>query len=95
MASQTNAKLQMNHDQLDTDNWMINANITLINALSQGLAPTANSPEHLSLQNRQLKLDVQLQEVEIAMPKPLWPQRNLQVQLLPGQGCSRTSFNRD
>ncbi|KAA1128548.1 hypothetical protein PGTUg99_023342 [Puccinia graminis f. sp. tritici] len=95
MTSQTNAKLQMNHDQLDTDNWMVNANITLINALSQGLAPTANLPEHLSLQNRQLKLDVQLQEVEIAAPKPLWPQRNLQVQLLPGQGCSRTSFNRD
>ncbi|EFP74158.1 uncharacterized protein PGTG_00114 [Puccinia graminis f. sp. tritici CRL 75-36-700-3] len=66
MASQTTAEIQMNRDQLDTDNQMVNANIALINALSQDLAPTANLPEQISLQNHQLRLDVQLREVEVA-----------------------------
>jgi hypothetical protein len=60
MASQTTAEIQMNRARLDTDNRMVDANIALINALSQGLAPTANSPEQISLQNRQLR------EVEVA-----------------------------
>ncbi|EFP78761.1 uncharacterized protein PGTG_04717 [Puccinia graminis f. sp. tritici CRL 75-36-700-3] len=66
MASQTTAEIQMNRDRLDTDNRMVDANISLINALSQGLAPTAISPEQISLQNRQLQLDLQLREVEVA-----------------------------
>ncbi|KAI7938903.1 hypothetical protein MJO28_014482 [Puccinia striiformis f. sp. tritici] len=66
MAAQSAAEIQLNRERLDADTRMVDANIELANAIRQGLAPTVSPPETTTLQRRQLELDVQLREVEIA-----------------------------
>ncbi|POW07667.1 hypothetical protein PSTT_08112 [Puccinia striiformis] len=57
---------RLNRERLDADTRMVDANIELANAIRQGLAPTVSPPETTTLQRRQLELNVQLREVEIA-----------------------------
>ncbi|KAI9621138.1 hypothetical protein H4Q26_013336 [Puccinia striiformis f. sp. tritici PST-130] len=66
MAAQSAAEIQLNRERLDADTRMVDANIELANAIRQGLAPTVSPPETTTLQRRQLELNVQLREVEIA-----------------------------
>ncbi|KAH9445252.1 hypothetical protein Pst134EA_031524 [Puccinia striiformis f. sp. tritici] len=65
MAAQTTAELDLNRDRLAIDNRMVDANIQLVNALSQQLAPAVPPPGSSDLQKRQLELNVGLREVEL------------------------------
>ncbi|KAH9472130.1 hypothetical protein Pst134EA_002755 [Puccinia striiformis f. sp. tritici] len=65
MAAQTTAELDLNRDRLAIANRMVDANIQLVNALSQQLAPAVPPPGSSDLQKRQLELDVGLREVEL------------------------------
>ncbi|KAI9629839.1 hypothetical protein KEM48_012565 [Puccinia striiformis f. sp. tritici PST-130] len=66
MAAQTTAELDLHRDCLDNDSRMVDANIQLVNALSQQLAPTGPPAGTSHLQQRQLELDVGIREVELS-----------------------------
>ncbi|POW17029.1 hypothetical protein PSTT_00794 [Puccinia striiformis] len=66
MAAQTTAELDLHRDCLDNDSRMVDANIQLVNALSQQLAPTGPPAGTSHLQQQQLELDVGIREVELS-----------------------------
>ncbi|KAH9444962.1 hypothetical protein Pst134EB_025213 [Puccinia striiformis f. sp. tritici] len=76
MAAQTTAELDLHRDCLDNDSRMVDANIQLVNALSQQLAPTGPPAGTSHLQQRQLELDAPaFERSNLVKLKQLW-QRN-------------------
>ncbi|KNE89896.1 hypothetical protein PSTG_16644 [Puccinia striiformis f. sp. tritici PST-78] len=90
MAAQTTAELDLNRDRLAIANRMVDANIQLVNALSQQLAPAVPPPGSSDLQKRQLELNVGLREVELNQT-----QAALEAERVTGTAFARAKMIQD
>ncbi|KAI9607901.1 hypothetical protein PSHT_01797 [Puccinia striiformis] len=72
---------------------MVNANIDLANALREGLAPTAHNPEQITLQRKQLELDVELRKwaSSLALTRARLLQDFIQTGLSPAEALDMTN----
>ncbi|OAV89353.1 hypothetical protein PTTG_06921 [Puccinia triticina 1-1 BBBD Race 1] len=65
MAAQTTAEMELNHNCLNTDARMVDASIALASVMRKGLGASGD-PESNQLQTRQMQLDLEYREIEIA-----------------------------
>ncbi|OAV96373.1 hypothetical protein PTTG_26370 [Puccinia triticina 1-1 BBBD Race 1] len=66
MMAQTNAELELTRERLNSDIRMVDANVQLAAALSNGLDGETGDPERHTLQIKQMRLEIQFREMEIA-----------------------------
>ncbi|OAV87897.1 hypothetical protein PTTG_08855, partial [Puccinia triticina 1-1 BBBD Race 1] len=66
MMAQTNAELELTRERLNSDIRMVDANVQLAAALRNGLDGETGDPERHTLQIKQMRLEIQFREMEIA-----------------------------